>query len=580
MRSPKPVVGPAAAAAAFLLLPAPPVRAQAAAARQADAMAFVRVVGDRRVVPRRDGVGTPIVTRNVELGSGSGFVIAPSGLVLTSRHVVEIDLGQTGEEGGQVTLDQQRIEVVVGSGGSVGTWEAQVVASDEASDLAALQLLAADLPYLPLGDSDAIEAGRGVRVLGFPFGRQTEVARRSGADVIPQVSVSAGSLSATREDDAGATRFLQTDALVQPGNSGGPMLDDEGYVVGVVRMKLARDATSAGAGFAVPVNEVKDFLERTGLADRLPVARLRPGVRHLLEWKQLAVDLPDGFGDRSPARVSAEAGDVGEIDFRVDRWETPWPVSGLEEALLGGEAVRDFVPASARPLARSAPGHEPAPSLEAGRTPSLVGSGTGVDRAGRAFRVEYAIVDLGREKVVARYLGPKDALAFNLGLLRRSLKSLEAAPLLSPRAGRTTLVSRDAPFERTAFPNGDGAFVLPHGWAPEPAAHAACAAVPEAEAGFLARDPQDFTVVLRALRFRGASGVERAIARCGGQGSMEAAAVPASYAFRFDRLGVAMAVRGALLRREGDTLLLELEAPLAKLAGLEELLARWSREAK
>ena len=580
MRSPKPVVGPAAAAAAFLLLPAPPLRAQAAAARQADAMAFVRVVGDRRVVPRRDGVGTPIVTKNVELGSGSGFVIAPSGLVLTSRHVVEIDLGRAGDEGGLVSVEAQRIEVVVGSGGSVGAWEAQVVASDEASDLAALQLLAADLPYLPLGDSDAIEAGRGVRVLGFPFGRQTEVARHSGADVIPQVSVSAGSLSATREDDAGATRFLQTDALVQPGNSGGPMLDDEGYVVGVVRMKLARDATSAGAGFAVPVNEVKDFLERNGLADRLPVARLRPGVRHLLEWKQLAVDLPDGFGDRSPARVRAEAGDVGEIDFRVDRWETPWPVSGLEEALLGGEAVRDFVPASARPLVRSAPGHKPALSLEAGRTPSLVGSGTGVDRAGRAFRVEYAIVDLGREKVVARYLGPADALAFNLGLLRRSLLSLEAAPLLSPRAGRTAAVPRDAPFERAAFPNGDGAFVLPHGWAAEPAAHAACAAVPQAEAGFLARDPLDFTVVVRALRFRGTAGIERAIARCGGQANAEAAATPESYAFRFDRLGVAVVVRGVLLRREGDTLLLELEAPLAKLAGLEELLARWSREAK
>jgi S1-C subfamily serine protease len=580
MRSPKAVVGPAgaAAAAAFLLLPAAPALAQAAAARPADAMAFVRVVADLRIVPRRDGVGTPVVKRNAEVASGSGFVIAPSGLVLTSRHVVEIDLEHAGEEGGQVTVDAQRIEVVVGSGGSVGSWEAQVVASDQASDLAALQLTAADLPYLPLGDSDAIEAGRGVKVLGFPFGRQTEVARRSGADVIPQVSVSAGSLSATREDDAGATRFLQTDASVQPGNSGGPMLDDEGYVVGVVRMKLARGATSAGAGFAVPVNEVKDFLEANGLADRLAVARLRPGVRHLLEWKQVAVDLPDGFSDRSPARVLADAGEVGEIHFRVDRWETPWPVSGLEEALLGGEAVRNFVPAAVRPLVRSAPDRAAALSLPAGRTPSLVGSGTGVDRSGRSFRVEYAIVDLGPEKVVARYLGPPDALAFNLGLLRRSLRSLEAAPLLSPRARGTTAASRELAFERAAFPNGDGAFVVPRGWAAEPVAHAACDAIPQADAGLLTRDPLDFTVVLRALRFRNAAAAEPATTRCGRQGAGEGAA--GSYALRFDRLGVPVAVRGTLAKREGDTLLLELEAPLAKLAGLEDLYARFCREAK
>jgi hypothetical protein len=64
---------------------------------------------------------------------------------------------------------------------------------------------------------------------------------------------------------------------VQPGNSGGPMLDEDGYVMGVVRMKLAADATSSGAGFAIPVRRVKDFLESNGLIERLPVARLHAG---------------------------------------------------------------------------------------------------------------------------------------------------------------------------------------------------------------------------------------------------------------------------------------------------------------
>ena len=138
-------------------------------------------------------------------------------------------------------------EVFVGSAGAVGAWEAHVVASDAENDLAALQVTAADLPYLGLGDSDAVEAGRGVTVLGFPYGRQTEVARQSDADVVPQVTVTRGALSASRQDDAGETRFLQTDATMLPGNSGGPMLDEDGYVVGVVRMKLSADADSSGA---------------------------------------------------------------------------------------------------------------------------------------------------------------------------------------------------------------------------------------------------------------------------------------------------------------------------------------------
>ena len=76
--------------------------------------------------------------------------------------------------------------MAIGSGGAVGVFEAQVVASDVANDLVALQVTASDLPYLPLGDSDAVEAGRPVRVLGFPFGRQIEVGKRADAGIVPR----------------------------------------------------------------------------------------------------------------------------------------------------------------------------------------------------------------------------------------------------------------------------------------------------------------------------------------------------------------------------------------------------------
>jgi len=566
------------------LLTGAPGASQTDAPRPADAMAFIRVVGDLRIEYR--DAREPVVRKNVEVGSGSGFVIAPSGLVLTSRHVVETD-ARSREGGPELTVENRRIHVFVGSEGREGAWEAHVVASDLASDLAALQVTAADLPYLPFGDSDAIEAGRPVQVLGFPFGRQTELAKRAESDVIPQVTVTAGSLSAAREDDSGDTRFLQTDASMQPGNSGGPMLDADGYVVGVVRMKLSRDATSPGAGFAVPINEVKDFLNANGLIERLPVTRLRPGVRHSLDWKRIAVELPDGYLDRSSSRVLADAGEVGEIGFRIDRWATPWSAPALEEALLGGRAVAGFVPAPAAPGPRIARDRRSAVALELGRVPSLIGSGVGTDRVDRRFRVEYAIVEIAGEKVVARFLGPADAVAFNLGLVRRSLRSLEAAPLLATLPLRSVAGEGDAILERATFVNGEGGVVVPRAWPREPATQSACEALPPADAGLLVRHPADYTLVLRALRW-GAAGpsLTRALADCGarlsqssqaaGEGAADAG--HPAYAFRLDRLGVPVAVLGALVERGGETLLLELEAPMAKLSIVEELYTRWVRQ--
>ena len=544
-----------------------PLRAEERAARPADAMAFVRVLADLRT---DSGDLRPELRRDVEIATGSGFLIAPSGLLLTSLHVVDADEASRGGDA-SVTIENRRILVFAGSAGAAGVWEAHVVASDRENDLAALQVTAADLPYLGLGDSDAVEAGRGVSVLGFPYGDRTELAR-SGAGVVPQVSVTRGALSAARADDAGETRFLQTDASMLPGNSGGPMLDEDGYVVGIVRMKLAADAGAAGAGFTVPVNVAKDFLDASGLIERLPVLRLRPGVRHALDWKALWIDLPEGFVDRSPARVVADAGEIADVAFQAFRWESPWPATGIEEALLGGAAVAGFLPASAAPGPRPALERRNA-DVSAGRPASLLGSATGTDASGRRFRAEYAIVDLGREKVVARYLGPADAVAFNLGLVRRSLRSVAAAPLIVVPPDRSAAEAPESALEWAAFPSGEGGVELPRGWPREAAQDAACGAFPAAEAGALVRHPTDYSIVLRALRMAagGGAALGRALRRCDA-----ATASAGAYAFRFDRLGVPVAVRGTLVSRGAERLLLEMEAPVAKLRVVEELYARWT----
>jgi hypothetical protein len=395
------------------------------------------------------------------------------------------------------------------------------------------------------------------------------------------VTVTGGSLSAARADEQGETRFLQTDASVQPGNSGGPMLDEDGYVVGVVKMKLARDATSQGAGFSVPVNVVKDFLDANSLLDRLPVVRLRPGVRHSLDWKRIAVELPDGYADRSPSRVLFDAGEMGEVGFRADRWATPWPPAALAEALLGGQAVHGFVPAPATPGRGGTLGRRAAVALAAGKPASLTGSADGTDQAGRRFRVEYAIVDLGKEKVVARYLGPADAIAFNLGLVRRSLESLEAAPMLAELPARPLAGAQDPALELVSFPEGEGRVAAPAGWPREPALRAACGRLPPPDNGLAASHPLDYTLVLRVLRWTaGGAALGQAVTACAesaGASARAAGTGQPQYAFRFDRLGVAIGVRGALVSCNGESLLLELEAPIAKLPIVDELYDRWLR---
>ena len=566
---------------AGLLLHATAAAAQADAARLGEAMAFIRVVADVRV--DFGGTRAPVERKGFELATGSGFVVAPSGLVLTSLHVVaeEEAKSRLREDEAEVSIENGRIEVAIGSGGALGVFEAHVVASDVVNDLAALQVTAADLPYLPLGDSDAIEPGRPVQVLGFPFGRQVEVGKKADASVVPEATVTAGSFSAARANEEGETRFLQTDATINPGNSGGPMLDEDGYVVGVVKMKLARDVASQGAGFSVPVNVAKDFLEANGLLEQLPAVRLRPGVRHTLDWKGIAIDLPDGYSDQSQSRILAEGGEVGEIGFRAYRLATRWTVAALEEVMLGGQGVPGFVPAPATEGRRQTARRRAAVALVSGNPPSVIASAAGTDASGRPFRAEYSIVDHGKEKVVARYLGPADAVAFNLGSIRRSLGSLEAAPILldlSPRA----LAPGTPALEDVSFPEGEGRVPAPAGWSREPASQPACGRLPPVDNGLAASPPQDYTVVLRALRWTtSVPGLEQAVRSCGqglGRAAGASAADPPRYALRLERLGVPIEVRGLLVSRGTDTLLLELEAPVAKLPIVEGLYDRWARE--
>jgi S1-C subfamily serine protease len=506
----------------------------------ADALAFVRVIADVRV--DFGGVRPPIEREGLELATGSGFVAAPSGLVLTSHHVVaegDPEEAFPAPEGSRVRIENRRIEVVIGDEGSRRVLDGWVAAADPELDLAALQVTASDLPYLPMGDSDAAEAGRPVQVLGFPFGRKVEVARRG--DAMPKATVTAGSVSAARENEEGDRRYLQTDATVNPGSSGGPMLDEDGYVVGLVRMKLSKGATGSGPGFAVTVNVVKDFLEAHGLLTQLPVGRLRPGVVQTFDWKAVRLEAPDGFADSATSRLRVDLGEIEGIDGRVFRLPTSLPAEELEQALVRAGEVPGFAPAPA--TARSG-----GVVVRRGGVPLRLGGAEGETDDHRPFRIEYALLALKDEAVVARYLGHPDAVAFNLGLVRHSLRSLEAASMRPVPTASSVAASWDLPnpaFTSATFPNGEGArLAVPVDWSVEPAdpetAWRACLGPPPTGGGLAVRHPAAYAVVLRAWRTD-----PSAIPGDKGLGTCRASSR------RFQRLGVVYQIAETVVRRRG-----------------------------
>lgn len=177
------------------------------------------------------------------LAAGSGVIIdAEQGLVLTNNHVVK---------------NADRIGVALSDGRRV---EAKLVGTDPATDIAVLRITAPSLVALPLGNSDDLEIGDYVVAIGNPFGLDQ--------------TVTAGIVSALGRsglDIEGYEDFIQTDAAVNPGNSGGALVDIDGHLVGINAAIVGPSGGNVGIGFAIPSNMVRvvaDQLIRYGKVDR------------------------------------------------------------------------------------------------------------------------------------------------------------------------------------------------------------------------------------------------------------------------------------------------------------------------
>ena len=204
-------------------------------------------------------------------GGGSGLVITPDGYVLTNAHVVE---------------GVAEVEVAFAEGAS---YRAPVVGSDAATDLALVRVLGPSLPAAELGDSDALRVGQLVIAIGDPLGLQSTVT--TGV-------VSALGRSLRAKDGRIIENVIQTDAALNPGNSGGPLVDTHGKVVGV---NTAINAMAQGIAFAIPAATAR--LVATALIRDGRVRRAYLGISGAATpiGRQLSLSL--GLGVESGIRV-------------------------------------------------------------------------------------------------------------------------------------------------------------------------------------------------------------------------------------------------------------------------------------
>ena len=250
-------------------------------------------------------------------GMGSGFIISADGLILTNAHVVR-------EAKDVIVKLSDRRE-----------YTAKVLGVDTATDIAVLRIDAKDLPTVRLGDARKIEVGDPVLAIGAPYGLEQTATQ--------------GIVSAKGRSLPGDTvvPFIQTDAAVNPGNSGGPLFDGTGSVVGINAQIYSRSGGFQGLSFAIPINvalKVKDQIVKTGKATH---ARLGVTIQDLNQTlaDSFGMKRPDGalVASVAPNSAAAAAGlKSGDVITAVDG--EPIVRSGELSSLIGlsapGEEVK------------------------------------------------------------------------------------------------------------------------------------------------------------------------------------------------------------------------------------------------
>jgi S1-C subfamily serine protease len=251
--------------------------------------------------------GNPLGSGRQGASLGSGFVIDGSGDIATNAHVVTSDSG----------VEAKAVYVQFGDGNRV---EGKIVGTDPNSDVALLRIKPSDLRGagaklvpVPFGSTSGLLVGDPVAAIGSPFGEQQ--------------SLSTGVVSALNRDIESLTRFpisnaIQTDAAINHGNSGGPLLNAKGRVIGINSQIRSTGGGGEGVGFAIPVETVKRSLDQLRAKGRVDYAYV--GISSVGLWPQLAERLGlkaekgalvDEVQPGSPAKKAGLRGARSHITF-------------------------------------------------------------------------------------------------------------------------------------------------------------------------------------------------------------------------------------------------------------------------
>ena len=188
--------------------------------------------GQRRQQPRQQEQPSDPEEAQQPLGMGSGVIVSPDGYIITNNHVID------GAERLEVTLNDNR------------QFNATVIGTDPTTDLALIKIDTENLPVIPIGDSDNLQIGEWVLAVGNPFGLTSTVT----AGIVSAKARSISSVSHTRQ--MGIESYIQTDAAVNPGNSGGALVNLAGELVGINTAIYSQTGSYAGYSFAIPTSIV------------------------------------------------------------------------------------------------------------------------------------------------------------------------------------------------------------------------------------------------------------------------------------------------------------------------------------
>ena len=219
-------------------------------------------------------------------GVGSGFILSADGYVMTNAHVVD------DADNIYVTLTDKR------------EFKAKLMGVDERTDVAVVKISASNLPVITIGDSNKVRVGEWVVAIGSPFGLDN--------------TVTAGIVSAKGRDTGDYLPFIQTDVAVNPGNSGGPLINMQGEVIGINSQIYSRTGGFMGISFAIPIDEAMRVAEQLKTSGKVTRGRIAVAISEVTKDVADSLGLPKARGAMvssvepgGPAdKAGVQAGDI------------------------------------------------------------------------------------------------------------------------------------------------------------------------------------------------------------------------------------------------------------------------------